>query len=70
MITASAGIGGTITPSGAVLVNTGAQQSFSITPETGYHIVDVLLDDISQGAQTSLDCLMFRPIIRLRRCLP
>jgi len=49
-ITASAGAGGSITPSGNVMVDHGADQSFSITPDTGYHIVDVLVDGVSVGA--------------------
>ena len=49
-ITASAGTGGTITPSGAVSVNYGANQSFSIAPDLGYGIADVLVDGVSLGA--------------------
>ena len=35
-ITASAGSGGTISPNGTVTVNNGANQLFTITPQTGY----------------------------------
>ena len=35
-ITASAGTGGTISPTGAVSVNHGANQTFTITANTGY----------------------------------
>ena len=49
-ITASAGTGGTITPSGAVIVNHGGYKNFTITPDTGYHILDVLVDGGSIGA--------------------
>ena len=49
-ITASAGSGGSITPSGSVVVNQGATQVFTITPISGYHIVDVVVDSVSQGA--------------------
>ncbi len=52
-ITASAGSGGSISPSGAVTVNSGANQAFTITPNTGYHIVDVLVDGSPVGAVTS-----------------
>lgn len=52
-ITASAGAGGSIDPSGAVQVTAGASQPFTITPNTGYHILDVKVDGISQGAQSS-----------------
>ena len=43
-ITASSGSGGSITPSGALLVSQGNDQSFTITPDTGYEIKDVLID--------------------------
>jgi len=49
IIQASAGPGGTISPAGAVEVPYGADQSFTITPNQGYHIADVLVDGISQG---------------------
>ena len=43
-ITASAGLGGSITPSGSVGVNYGSSQSFTIMANTGYHITDVIVD--------------------------
>ena len=49
-ITTSAGANGAISPSGAVSVNHGANQSFTITPDANYHIADVLVDGVSQGA--------------------
>ena len=52
-ITASAGTGGTITPSGAVLVNQGANQTFTIAANTGYQISQVAVDSVNQGAITS-----------------
>jgi hypothetical protein len=52
-ITATAGIGGSISPSGAVSVNYGANQTFTIMPDTGYHVADVLVDGVSAGALTS-----------------
>jgi uncharacterized repeat protein (TIGR02543 family) len=52
-ITAAAGANGSISPSGAVIVNHGANQAFSITPGTGYHVADVLVDGSSAGAVTS-----------------
>jgi uncharacterized repeat protein (TIGR02543 family) len=48
-ITASAGPNGSITPSGSVVVNSGASQAFTITANAGYHIEDVLADGVSQG---------------------
>ena len=52
-ITASAGTGGSISPSGGVNVQSGANQTFTITPNTGYKIADVTVDGVSQGAITS-----------------
>jgi hypothetical protein len=52
-ITASAGANGSITPSGAVSVVDGASQAFTITPDTGFHVADVLVDSASVGAVTS-----------------
>ena len=52
-ITASAGANGSISPSGAVAVNHGANQTFTVTPNTGYHIEDVKVDGSSVGAVTS-----------------
>src|SRR5439155_2970915 len=49
-ITASAGSNGSISPSGAVTVNSGASQSFTITPAANYHVADVLVDGSSVGA--------------------
>jgi hypothetical protein len=54
-ITVNAGANGSITP-GTTTVNYGSNQSFSIAANTGYHIVDVLIDaENSQGAVTSYD---------------
>jgi len=52
-ITASAGANGTIVPSGAIIVNNGADTTFTIIPDAGYQVVDVLVDSISVGAVTS-----------------
>ena len=52
-ISASAGSGGSISPSGAVSVNPGASQAFAITANSGYSIGSVLVDGVSQGAITS-----------------
>jgi parallel beta-helix repeat protein len=49
-ITATAGTGGTISPSGDVLVNEGDDQTFTITPDAGYSIANVLVDGSSVGA--------------------
>jgi len=52
-ITASAGSHGSISPSGGVTVNQGSDESFTITPDTGYSIADVLVDGSSVGAVSS-----------------
>ena len=49
-ITATAGTGGSISPSGSILVNHGATQVVSITLNTDYKIEDVLVDGKSVGA--------------------
>ncbi len=52
-ITSSAGSDGSITPNGANTVNDGSDLSFTITPNSGYGIADVLVDGTSVGAITS-----------------
>jgi hypothetical protein len=52
-ITASAGANGGISPSGAVNVIAGANQSFTITPNANYRIADVKVDGVSVGAPAS-----------------
>ena len=49
-IYASAGQGGSIAPSGTVIVPENGNQTFRIVPETGYEIADVLVDGQSVGA--------------------
>jgi len=49
-ITASAGSGGSISPSGSIQITKNADQAFIITANTGYHIFDVLVDGLSVGA--------------------
>ncbi len=49
-ITASAGEHGTIAPDGETTVAEGGSQTYTITAEAGYHIKDVLVDDVSVGA--------------------
>ena len=52
-ITASAGAGGSISPSGSVTVNHGSNRTFTITANTGYTIANVLVDGASVGAVSS-----------------
>jgi hypothetical protein len=49
-ITASAGIGGVITPAGQIQVAHGGSQAFVIEADPGYEIADVLVDEESVGA--------------------
>ena len=51
-ITASAGQGGSITPSGNVSVAENGNQKFTITPSEGYEIADVKVDGQSVGKKT------------------
>jgi hypothetical protein len=51
-ITASAGKGGTISPSGSVSVPYGYGKYFSIRPNTGYRVSRVLVNGVSKGAVT------------------
>ncbi len=48
-IEASAGEGGSISPSGSVIVVNGSDQTFNITPDEGYRVTDVLVDGVSVG---------------------
>ncbi len=52
-ITATAGSNGSISPSGSVPVNSGANQAFTITANTGYQVASVLVDGVSIGATAS-----------------
>jgi len=53
VITASADSGGLISPSGNVTVSYGADQAFTITPDSGYNISNVTVDGVSQGVITN-----------------
>jgi len=47
------GAHGTINPSGAVVVENGANQAFTIAPAAHYHVANVLVDGVSVGAVTT-----------------
>lgn len=49
-IQAIAGANGTISPIGDVIVDSGSDRNFSITPNFGYRVSDVLVDGSSVGA--------------------
>ena len=58
-ITASAGANGSISPSGAVAVGTGGSQTFTITPDVGYRILEVLVDNVPNPAAVAAGGLTF-----------
>ncbi len=52
-ITSTAGANGSISPQGNVTVNAGGSQTFAITPNNGYKVAEVVVDDASVGAPIS-----------------
>ncbi len=54
-LAASAGANGTITPPGNTPVACGGSQGYTITPAANYHVADVLVDGVSQGAVTTFN---------------
>ena len=52
-VTRNAGAGGTVT--GPTTANHGEAPVYTITPNPGYHVVDVRVDGVSKGAVTSLN---------------
>lgn len=69
-ITASAGAGGKISPSGSVRVSRNSDKTFTITANEGYVISDVLVDDKSVGAVEKYTFEKVRETASLRRSLP
>ena len=53
IISATAGEGGSISPSGNISVREGLDKTFAITPNNGYIISDVRVDGVSVGAVAS-----------------
>jgi hypothetical protein len=52
-ITATAGLGGTISPLGTAIAPDGLNRTFTIMPSHGFAIADVLVDGVSAGALAS-----------------
>ncbi len=52
LIFAEADRGGSVYPMGQITLPKGASQSFTVTPEDGYEILDVLVDGVSVGPVT------------------
>jgi len=50
IITPTVGTGGSIAPAAPQTVNHNDSITFTVTPTTGYHITDVLVDGVSKGA--------------------
>jgi len=61
-ITASAGANGTVTPSGDTWVAQGTNQVFTITPSAGYHVLDVLVDGVSNPAAVTSGTYTFNNV--------
>ena len=52
-IVATSGTNGVLTPNGSVVVDSGSNQAFTITPNTGYHIDSVFVDGANVGQVAS-----------------
>jgi hypothetical protein len=52
-ITSEAGSNGTIEPLGIISKSVGTSQTYTITPDSGYEVSDVLVDSVSVGAVAS-----------------
>jgi hypothetical protein len=52
-ITTSAGTGGSISPSGAVVLSYATTQAFTVTPTSGYHLDTLLVDEVKVDSTTS-----------------
>ena len=61
-ITATAGTGGTIDPSGTVVVYEGGSKTFNFTPETCYEIDRVLIDGVNNAAAVATGTYTFTNI--------
>lgn len=54
-VIATADSGSSISPAGTVIVSTGDTQTFSIGSQSGFHLTDVSVDGVDQGAAESVD---------------
>jgi hypothetical protein len=52
-ISASSGTGGSISPTGNIIVSHGSSQDYTITADAGYQVADILVDGISVGPLAS-----------------
>jgi len=49
MVVASAGMGGSISPSGKTAIDAGKRRTFTITTDSGFQLADVIVDGKSLG---------------------
>ena len=52
-ISATSGTGGSVSPAGTATVNSGASQTYTIIPSSGYRVAGVVVDGVSVGAVSS-----------------
>ncbi|NLF25934.1 MAG: hypothetical protein GX589_09810 [Deltaproteobacteria bacterium] len=52
-ITAQAGENGSISPSGTTTLSYGESKTYTISPNAGYHVEDVVVDGVSRGGYTT-----------------
>jgi len=62
-ITATAGSGGSISPSGEVIVNQGANQTFTFTPNINYEIDEVKIDSVANSTAKTNGFYTFSNVI-------
>ena len=48
-VTASSGSNGTISPMGSTILCSGSHQTYTITPDSGFQVADVIVDGVSVG---------------------
>ena len=53
VITATSDANGSISPSGGITVSSGGNQTFTITPNSGYQVASVMVDGTPVGAVSS-----------------
>ncbi len=58
-LVASSGANGSITPNGTTTLCSGANQLYAITPAGGYHILDVLVDGVSNAGAIAVGTYTF-----------
>lgn len=64
-ITTSVGVGGTISPTGVVTVYSGDSQTFTITPNSGYAVDQVLVDGTNNPAAVAGGCTLSAASLRI-----